>query len=126
MVSSGMHLFGQAAGALHAAPAQTLVVQNYYYALPGRAQEVFEWRLHASAVRAKLGLRRGRVLRRLKGDGTEDASAPDVIWECEYPSAAARDADVAQLSEHREFSQVEQHMGTLLRKFGREVFELRA
>jgi hypothetical protein len=47
---------------VRAAPSQPLVVQNYYYALPGKAADVYLWRLHASDVRAKLGLARGRVL----------------------------------------------------------------
>ena len=44
---------------------QRLVIQNFYYALRGRAQEVYELRLRASEVRGALGLPRGRVLRRI-------------------------------------------------------------
>jgi hypothetical protein len=104
-------------------PAATpIVVQNYYYALPGKAQEVFELRLHASEVRAKLGLRRGRVLRRISAPKSEDNAGPDVIWECDYSSQAAREKDVARLSQSAEFDQVEKQMDTLLRKFDRAEF----
>lgn len=104
-------------------PAATpIIVQNYYYALPGKAEEVFELRQHASEVRAKLGLRRGRVLRRISAPKSEDNAGPDVIWECDYPSQAAREKDVARLSQSAEFEEVEKHMDTLLRKFDRAVF----
>ena len=87
------------------AASQRIVVQNYYYALPGKSQEVYELRLHASEVRASLGLPRGRVLRRAQ-DRTKSAvpPPPDVIWECEYPSAAAREKDVAVLGRGRDRS----------------------
>ncbi len=40
-------------------PSTRLVVQNYCYAKPGKVDEVYQWRLHASEVRARLGLARG-------------------------------------------------------------------
>src|SRR4051812_28620242 len=88
-----------------AAPSRALVVQNYYYALPGKATDVYLWRLHASDVRAKLGLARGRVLRRVPDPKTDKlpVALPDVIWECEYSSREAREADVAQLDKSAEF-----------------------
>lgn len=102
-----------------------IVVQNYYYALPGKADEVYQWRLHASEVRAKLGLRIGRVLRRIDQQAsTKDLpTLPDVVWECDYPSQAARQKDVERLGRSSEFDEVERHMDTLLRKFDRVVFE---
>jgi hypothetical protein len=104
---------------------RVLVVQNYYYALPGKATDVYQWRLHASDVRAKLGLARGRVLRRLPDSTTDKApgTLPDVIWECEYPSREAREADVARLDKSHEFDEVEKHMDTLIRDFRRVMFE---
>ena len=35
---------------------QRFIVQNNYWALPGKAEEVFQWRIHASDVRERLGL----------------------------------------------------------------------
>jgi hypothetical protein len=106
------------------APSRVLVVQNYYYALPGKATEVYQWRLHASEVRAKLGLPRGRVLRRLPDPETDkQGPPPDVIWECEYSSLKARDADVARLDKSTEFAAVEKHMDTLIQDFRRMMFE---
>ena len=103
---------------------RVLVVQNYYYALPGNATDVYLWRLHASDVRAKLGLPRGRVLRRLPDPKSDTRGAlPDVIWECEYSSREAREADVARLDKSVEFAEVEKHMDTLIRNFRRVMFE---
>jgi hypothetical protein len=66
----------------------------------------------------------GRVLRRTpsSGDEKQDAELPDVVWECEYPSAKARAEDVAKLDASREFDSVQAHMQTLIRQFRREVF----
>jgi hypothetical protein len=33
---------------------QRFIVQNNYWALPGKAEEVFQWRIHASDVRERL------------------------------------------------------------------------
>jgi hypothetical protein len=106
---------------------KVIVVQNFYYALPGKADEVYRWRLHASEVRGRLGLAVGRVLRRTPaGAETANADLPDVVWECEYPNAKARAADVARLDASREFDSVEAHMQTLIRQFRRGVFTVSA
>jgi sulfonate transport system ATP-binding protein len=105
------------------APAARLVVQNYYYALPGKSNEVYELRLHASDVRGSLGLPRGRVLRRTK-TANPSADLPDVIWECDYPSAAAREKDVEALRHSEEFERVEKRMDTLLHDFRRAQFTI--
>jgi hypothetical protein len=105
------------------ATSQRIVVQNYYFALPGKTQAVYELRLHASAVRASLGLPRGRVLRREQDKpGSAARELPDVVWECEYPSASAREEDVAKLGHSEEFARVEKQMDSLLRDFQRIVF----
>jgi len=111
-------------GAPVTAAGKALVVQNFYYALPGKADEVYLWRVHASEVRARLGLAVGRVLRRTPASGNDakDAELPDVVWECEYPSLEARAADLARLDASREFDSVEAHMRTLIRRFRRAVF----
>jgi hypothetical protein len=101
---------------------EPIVVQNFYYALPGKAEEVYQWRLHASEVRARLGLAVGRVLRLTSTGGAKDAELPDVVWECEYPNAAARAADLAKLDASTEFDAVEAHMRRLIRQFRRGVF----
>jgi hypothetical protein len=111
-------------GAPATAAGKAIVVQNFYYALPGKADEVYRWRLHASEVRARLGLAVGRVLRLTPASGTDsgDSELPDVVWECEYPNAQARAADLARLDASREFVPVEAHMQTLIRRFQRAVF----
>jgi hypothetical protein len=112
-------------GAPSATMANKIVVQNFYYALPGKADEVYLWRLHASEVRAHLGLAVGRVLRKMPASGNkkEGAELPDVIWECDYPSARERAADIAKLDGSKEFDEVEAHMQTLIRKLRRAIFE---
>src|SRR5271170_16851 len=63
------------------AAGKAIVVQNFYYALPGKADEVYRWRMHASEVRRRLGLAVGRVLRRTPASGADadDAGLPDVV-----------------------------------------------
>ncbi|MEI9921339.1 MAG: DUF1684 domain-containing protein [Bacteroidota bacterium] len=96
-----------------------ILVQNYYYPKPGKEQEVYEWRLHASEVRAKLGLLKGQVLKKVSGE-----SGPYVIWQCEYSSVEAREKEVKQLDLSEEFEKVQAHMGTLIDKFERSVWEI--
>jgi hypothetical protein len=44
--------------------ARTILEQTSYFALAGRAEDVYRERLHAFCVLEKLGLPRGHVLRR--------------------------------------------------------------
>lgn len=97
-----------------------IVVRNAYWAKPGLEEEVYRHRLHASAVRASVGLPAGRVLQRLGGPD----SAPDVVWECQYPSEAARAADVEALTASGVFEPVMERMGTLIERFERTVWRL--
>lgn len=92
-----------------------VVVQNYYWAKPGNTEAVYQHRLHASAVRAQLGLPGGRVLRRT---GASDW-LPDVMWECTYASLAARKHDLDILEASTVFREVMAHMRTLIRRFER-------
>lgn len=97
-----------------------IVVRNAYWAKPGLEEAVYRQRLLASEVRRRLGLYTGRVLRLASGPEGQ----PDVIWECEYPSAAARDEDVAALSASGEFDVVTERMGTLIERFERTVWRV--
>jgi len=87
---------------------------------------VYRWRLHANELRTKLGLKPGRVFRRTHNNeqGGSSPELPDVVWECEYPTMAARDADVTRLSGSDEWTAIEQHMDGLIREFRRGVYEL--
>jgi len=96
-----------------------IVVQNAYYPKAGKEKEVYEWRLHASDVREKLGLPKGRVLRRIS-----EGSGSYVIWQCEYSSMEERQRDVEKLDQSEEFKKVQEHMSTLLDKFERTVWEV--
>lgn len=99
--------------------AKPIVVQNLYYPKSGKEEQVFQWRLHASEVRVKLGLPAGRVFRKISGDATYY-----VVWECDYPSPAAREADVRKIDQSPEFTKVQEHMGTLIQKFKRNIWEV--
>lgn len=98
-----------------------IVVLNLYYPKPGQEEEVLETRLRASAVRARLGLPAGRVLRRTSGS----EELPYVIWECVYPDQAAHDRDMDARANSPEFEAVRERMGSLLARFERSVWELR-
>lgn len=71
---------------------------------------------------SRLGLVVGRVLRRQPTtEDNLDEDIPDIVWECEYPDAKAREADVARLSASEEWDGIESHMQTLLRRFSRAI-----
>jgi ketosteroid isomerase-like protein len=97
-----------------------IVVQNFYYPKPGNEDEVITWRKRASAIRSKLGLPAGRILKRT----SEATSQPYILWECEYPSLQAREDDVAQLELSEDFKNVQDHMSTLLEKFDRSLWQI--
>lgn len=96
-----------------------IVVQNAYFPKAGKEKEVYEWRLHASEVREKLGLPKGRVLRRIS-----EGSGSYIIWQCDYSSIEERKKDVELLDRSEEFKKVQEHMSTLLDKFERSVWEV--
>ena len=102
---------------VRAQQARAFIVQNSYWALPGKAEEVFQWRIHASDVREQLGLPRGQVLRRQGNSET----LPDVIWQVEYQNEAERLADTKATSVP-EFQEVQKHMTTLISRFERSVW----
>lgn len=64
-----------------------IVYQNRYYAKPGKEEETYRWRVHASDVLERLGVPRGQVFRGAGGD------QPDVIWQLELDPAAAERAN---------------------------------
>jgi hypothetical protein len=97
---------------------QRFVVQNNYWALPGKAEEVFQWRIHACDVLERLGLPRGQVLLRQSNSET----LPDVIWQMEYQSEEERRLAQLKASDGHEFQEVIEHMRTLTRRFEQSVW----
>jgi hypothetical protein len=69
--------------------------QNRYWAKPGKVDEVYAWRLHATDVQVEMGLPRGRVLRggggeaRVEGGDTGTGDAPH---EGSSPESGSKDA----------------------------------
>jgi len=96
---------------------QRIIEQGDYWALPGKAEEVFQQRMHACDVRVMLGLPRGQVLRRQGNSET----LPDVIWQIEYANDAERIRDL-KVRMAPEFEEVRKHMGTLTRRFERSFW----
>lgn len=104
---------------------EVIVVHNAYYAKPGQAEAVYQWRIHASDVRVQLGFPRGRVLRRIgEADDQSEGLRPDVIWECSYLSLSAREREVQAVEATAEFRAVMQHMRTLIRHFDRQIWQV--
>jgi len=97
------------------------LVENLYYARPGKSEEVYRWRLHASAVEAKLGVPPGIVYR---GPGNP---SPDVIFQAEYSNLQALKSNIALEKGNQQILRVTEHMGTLLRHFeGRRYYLVRS
>jgi hypothetical protein len=92
-----------------------IIEQTEYWASPGKAEEVYQWRLHACDVRERIGLPRGRVLRR----HGESSTLPDIVWQIEYPNEQARLKDLQVRDQSPEFKAVRDHMDTLIRHFER-------
>jgi hypothetical protein len=117
--SCNLSIAGIAAGSLMAlvaagrtAPktAATIVEQDGYFALPGKAEEVYRVRVQACDVLEKLGLPRGRVLRRMGKSET----LPDVMWQMEFPDDAARQRNLKIRLESPEFAAVRDQMKVLI------------
>jgi hypothetical protein len=101
-------------------PPGVVVIQVSYYAKPGKADEVFAHRQHVSDLLERLGLPGGRVLRRAGSSSDQ----PDVMWECEYSSAAALDQALKSAQGNPEFEEARKYMGTLILKGERRDWEV--
>jgi hypothetical protein len=101
-------------------PSGVTVIQAAYYAKPGKADEVLSHRQHACDVLDKLGLPRGRVMRRVGGSDAQ----PGVMWECEFPNAAALDRFLKAAAASSEFEEVRKYMATLIRNAERRDWEV--
>jgi hypothetical protein len=88
-----------------------MLSQNRYWAKPGKADEVYAWRIHATDVQVEMGLPRGRVFRGVGGD------EPDVIWQIELTPEQSDDFLRVQKAKMAMFRPVMDHMGTLIRRF---------
>jgi|SRR5947209_17710267 len=91
--------------------------QDRYFARPGKAEEVYQWRLHACDVLEKIGVPRGFVFR---GPG---GSAPDVIWQYEFPDRETARQLHKKVMAAPEFKPVMEHMGTLIRRFEGSLYQ---
>jgi hypothetical protein len=78
--------------------------------LPGKAEDVYRVRLHASDVLEKLGIPRGHVLRRQGNSET----LLDGMWLVEDPNETARQRNLKIRLESPEFKAVQDEMRTLI------------
>ncbi len=92
-----------------------IVVQNHYFAAPGKRDAVVATRREASACRVRMGLPAGRILVLARGS----EGVPDAVWEIEYPDLAAWDADLAALAASEEFTAIRNVQSSQLRHFER-------
>jgi dienelactone hydrolase len=94
-----------------------IIERTHYFAKPGLAAEVLAMRRRACDVRIAIGLPAGTV--RAKADAAADG--PDVAWECAFPDAATRAADLAARDASPEFEAVRAGMRALIERFERLV-----
>jgi hypothetical protein len=92
-------------------PPRRILSQNRYWAKPGKSEEVYQWRLHATDVQVQMGLPRGRVFR---GAGGKE---PDVIWQIELTQEQTGDFSRIQREKMAIFQPVMDHMSTLVSRF---------
>jgi hypothetical protein len=113
-----------------------IMVQNYYYAQPDQAENLYRCLLDASDVAEKLGFPRGRLLRRIAMSGNAFGTPavdrqgpeelPDVVWECEYPGAATRERDFHAVIASPDYEAVHKRFVPLMRKLERATYEISA
>ena len=94
-----------------------LLGQDRYFAKPGKAEEVYRWRLHACDVAETLGAPRGVVFRGAGGN------EPDVIWQVEFPDRESARRAHRRVMDAPEFKAVQAHMGTLIRRYEGSLYQ---
>jgi hypothetical protein len=107
-------------------PKSGIIVQNQYYAYPGKADELYQWLLDGTNLRSKLGFARGRVFRPMTAadDRSGSDELPDVVWEGEYADVAARERDFRGAMANPEFQVVHEHMDAFVRRFTRATYSV--
>jgi hypothetical protein len=98
-----------------------IVERTQYFAKPGLAAEVLNLRRKACAERLSIGLLAGEIFVKHPGGG---GSEPDVAWQCTFPDAAAREADLAARAASSAFESVRVEMRKLYARFERQVFSI--
>ena len=97
-----------------------IVARHLYHPRPGKSEAVLKQRQLACDVREKLGLPRGRVLTRVRGD---DERA-EIVWEWDYPDVAAYDREIDIQRGSEEFLEVRRHQRTLIERMDVVLFEV--
>lgn len=93
-----------------------IVEVTNYFAKDGQVESILEQRRHATRLRQRLGLKPGKILVKLEGNG------PDVRWECAFASNEEFKADMAARAACDEFAQARKAMHGFLERFERHVY----
>jgi hypothetical protein len=94
-----------------------IVESTLYWARDGAFEAVLAQRRAASALRVRLGLPPGCIVRRLEGDG------PDLRWQCRFATREEHALDLAARAASPEFGAARRAMHALLERFERQVEE---
>jgi antitoxin component of RelBE/YafQ-DinJ toxin-antitoxin module len=98
----------------------------FYYAQPGKEQEVLDVRMQACAILEKMGVTPGRVLTRINNARvTQEGDIPDVTWLGEFANAKSLKAYEEIAGKNEEFLAKRQKMSTLTRKVERRYWQVR-
>jgi hypothetical protein len=106
-----------------------ILVHQRYFAKPALREKVIDTRIEASRRLIELGVPSGRIWVPVRSadnlrTGAEESALPDVIWECTYPSLAAREEFRARQESDPQFHAIRTHQGTQLAQWLREHYEL--
>jgi hypothetical protein len=106
-----------------------ILVHQRYFAKPALRENVIDTRINASRRLIELGVPAGRIWVPVRDannlrTGAEQSPLPDVIWECTYPSLAAREEFRARQEFDPRFHAIRTHQGTQLAQWLRKHYEL--
>lgn len=76
-----------------------ILVENHYYPKPGKFEEVLALRIEASKLLKEFGLSAGQINISRQ---TEDKEIAAIVWQCEYASMSALNAELKALTPEKE------------------------
>ena len=116
--------------------ARSIIVQNSYYAEPGKAEDLYRGLVATNELRGKLGLHQARLLRRTERAGDafatpadhreEGAGAeelPDVVGQFEYVDAATREREFKTLLADPDYQTIHERFMPFTRRLQRATYE---
>ena len=102
-----------------------ILVHQRYFAKPGLRDQVLETRIEASRRLRDLAVPPGQIWVALRGEpGSPPAGAPDLIWECTYPTPEERERVRAFQESDPAFHAIRTRQGAQLAHWAREHYRL--